>query len=154
MNSTDVLDLPEVGGNSRRSRPSAKELSSAIDAETYDRTNTVLAPEGEFEPVRDRFRMIALRLDGLLGARASRVVVVTSPSGGDGKTTNTLHVGAALARDLGRVSYLSEGQTRELLDLKAKWGFKDPRNEAEMKDCDIAIYCPDRASDRRAPPTA
>jgi L-fuculose-phosphate aldolase len=42
-----------------------------------------------------------------------------------------------LARDLGRVSYLSEGQTRELLDLKAKWGFKDPRNEAEMKDCDI-----------------
>ncbi|MBX9789514.1 MAG: class II aldolase/adducin family protein [Pirellulales bacterium] len=42
-----------------------------------------------------------------------------------------------LARDLGRVSYLSEGQTRELLDLKAKWGFKDSRNEAEMKDCDI-----------------
>jgi L-fuculose-phosphate aldolase len=42
-----------------------------------------------------------------------------------------------LARQLGHVAYLSEGQSRELLDLKDKWGYKDPRNTEEFKNCDI-----------------
>lgn len=42
-----------------------------------------------------------------------------------------------LAKQLGRVSYFSEDKERELLDLKDKWGFADPRNTAEYKDCDI-----------------
>ncbi|MBI1901143.1 MAG: class II aldolase/adducin family protein [Planctomycetia bacterium] len=42
-----------------------------------------------------------------------------------------------LARDLGRVNYFNEKETRELLELKAKWGWSDPRLMPEMKDCDI-----------------
>lgn len=42
-----------------------------------------------------------------------------------------------LARDLGKVTYLSEGKTRELLDLKTKWGFSDARLQQGMENCDI-----------------
>ncbi|WP_153557300.1 class II aldolase/adducin family protein [Roseimaritima sediminicola] len=42
-----------------------------------------------------------------------------------------------LARQLGNVSYLNEQKSRELLELKDKWGFADPRNTEEYKDCDI-----------------
>ncbi|ADB17952.1 class II aldolase/adducin family protein [Pirellula staleyi DSM 6068] len=42
-----------------------------------------------------------------------------------------------LAKDLGRVNYFSEKKERELLELKDKWGWKDPRNTPEYKDCDI-----------------
>ena len=40
-----------------------------------------------------------------------------------------------LARDLGKVDYLSEQKSRELLDLKKKLGFDDPRFHNE--DCDL-----------------
>jgi L-fuculose-phosphate aldolase len=42
-----------------------------------------------------------------------------------------------LARGLGRVNYFSEEKERELLDLKQKWGFADPRNTPEYRNCDI-----------------
>ncbi|WP_164103165.1 class II aldolase/adducin family protein [Candidatus Laterigemmans baculatus] len=42
-----------------------------------------------------------------------------------------------LARQLGHVQYLDEGKTRELLELKDKWGFADPRNTDEYKNCDV-----------------
>ncbi len=42
-----------------------------------------------------------------------------------------------MARDLGRVTYLSEQKSRELIDLKTKWGWKDPRTEPGMENCDI-----------------
>jgi L-fuculose-phosphate aldolase len=42
-----------------------------------------------------------------------------------------------LARDLGKVNYFNENETRDLLTLKQKWGFTDPRLEPEMKNCDI-----------------
>lgn len=42
-----------------------------------------------------------------------------------------------MARSLGGVNYLSGDKERELLDLKAKWGFTDPRNEKEMENCDL-----------------
>lgn len=42
-----------------------------------------------------------------------------------------------LARQLGNVEYLNPQKSRELLDLKDKWGFKDPRNTEAYKDCDI-----------------
>lgn len=51
-----------------------------------------------------------------------------------------------LARSLGNVSYLSEPQARELLELKAKWGFSDPRNDPAMKNCDICANDAFRAS--------
>jgi L-fuculose-phosphate aldolase len=41
-----------------------------------------------------------------------------------------------MARDLGKVNYFTAEETRQLLDLKKKWGFKDPRNEG-MQNCDI-----------------
>lgn len=42
-----------------------------------------------------------------------------------------------LARQLGHVSYLDHQKSQELLDLKAKWGFTDPRLTEEYKNCDI-----------------
>ena len=42
-----------------------------------------------------------------------------------------------LARDLGKVSYFNEQESRDLLTLKQKWGFTDPRLTPEMKNCDI-----------------
>jgi L-fuculose-phosphate aldolase len=41
-----------------------------------------------------------------------------------------------LAKDLGRVTYLTKQETRELLELKQKWGYSDPRLE-NMENCDI-----------------
>ncbi|MEY4567537.1 MAG: Methylthioribulose-phosphate dehydratase [Planctomycetota bacterium] len=42
-----------------------------------------------------------------------------------------------LAKQLGNISYFNEEKERELLALKAKWGFADPRNTQEYKNCDI-----------------
>lgn len=42
-----------------------------------------------------------------------------------------------LAKSLGRVNYLGDEKSRELLELKDKWGFTDPRLTDEYKDCDI-----------------
>jgi len=42
-----------------------------------------------------------------------------------------------LSKQLGHVSYFPENKERELLELKDKWGFKDPRNTAEYENCDI-----------------
>lgn len=42
-----------------------------------------------------------------------------------------------LSRQLGKVNYLDEKQSRELLELKDKWGFADPRLTNEFKNCDI-----------------
>jgi L-fuculose-phosphate aldolase len=42
-----------------------------------------------------------------------------------------------LSKQLGRVNFFDEGKERELLDLKAKWGWSDPRNTEEFKNCDI-----------------
>jgi L-fuculose-phosphate aldolase len=42
-----------------------------------------------------------------------------------------------LARDLGRVNYFEEPKQRELLELKQKWGWSDPRNTKEYENCDI-----------------
>jgi L-fuculose-phosphate aldolase len=42
-----------------------------------------------------------------------------------------------LAKNLGRVNYFTEEKERELLALKQKWGFADPRNTEAYQDCDI-----------------
>ncbi len=42
-----------------------------------------------------------------------------------------------LARDLGKINYFTEGKERELLELKQKWGWSDPRNTKEYENCDI-----------------
>jgi L-fuculose-phosphate aldolase len=42
-----------------------------------------------------------------------------------------------MARDLGKVNYFTEKQTRELLELKRQWGFTDPRLEGEMRASDL-----------------
>ena len=42
-----------------------------------------------------------------------------------------------LAKSLGNVHYLNRDQSKELLDLKGKWGFADPRNTDEFANCDI-----------------
>jgi Mrp family chromosome partitioning ATPase len=59
----------------------------------------------------ERYRLVATRLEALLDQRHTtdrgtrplgRVVIVTSPQRGDGKTTTALHLGTALSRGLGR----------------------------------------------------
>jgi len=42
-----------------------------------------------------------------------------------------------LAKQLGHVSYLDQQKSQELLDLKNKWGFTDPRLTEDYKNCDI-----------------
>jgi L-fuculose-phosphate aldolase len=42
-----------------------------------------------------------------------------------------------LARSLGPIQYFDQDKERELLGLKKEWGYKDPRNEPEYKNCDI-----------------
>jgi len=42
-----------------------------------------------------------------------------------------------MARSLGKVNYFPEAKERELLDLKQKWGYTDPRLNAGMENCDI-----------------
>jgi L-fuculose-phosphate aldolase len=42
-----------------------------------------------------------------------------------------------LARDLGKVTYLNEQKTRELLDFKTRLGFTDARLSSGMENCDI-----------------
>lgn len=42
-----------------------------------------------------------------------------------------------LSRQLGGVQYLDQQKSQELLDLKDKWGFTDPRLTEEFKNCDI-----------------
>jgi L-fuculose-phosphate aldolase len=49
-----------------------------------------------------------------------------------------------LARGLGNVNYFTEPEARELLELKKKWGFSDPRNE--LQNCDICANDIFRAS--------
>jgi L-fuculose-phosphate aldolase len=38
-----------------------------------------------------------------------------------------------LARQLGPIHYLSKEKTQELIDLKKKWGFTDPRSEPDFR---------------------
>src|SRR5688572_3732192 len=54
--------------------------------------------------VTERYRLIAARLDARLSPEPGRgrIVVVTSPERGDGKTTSTLELGRALVERLGR----------------------------------------------------
>ena len=42
-----------------------------------------------------------------------------------------------LAKTLGGVQYITHDKTQELLDLKQKWGFSDPRVTKEYENCDI-----------------
>jgi len=42
-----------------------------------------------------------------------------------------------LARQLGKVNYFSQGETRELLDLKSRLGFSDARLAPGMENCDL-----------------
>ncbi|MCA9189320.1 MAG: class II aldolase/adducin family protein [Pirellulaceae bacterium] len=42
-----------------------------------------------------------------------------------------------LAKQLGRINYLTEDKERELLDLKQKWGFDDARRTSDYENCDI-----------------
>ena len=42
-----------------------------------------------------------------------------------------------LSKQLGKVNIFTEDKERELLELKQKWGWSDPRNTEEYKNCDI-----------------
>ncbi|RIK82611.1 MAG: aldolase [Planctomycetota bacterium] len=42
-----------------------------------------------------------------------------------------------LAKQLGRVEYLSAEQTRELIDLKKRWGYPDPRQDPSYAGADL-----------------
>jgi Mrp family chromosome partitioning ATPase len=101
MNSTDVLDASAIEAPLTLPRPATN--PAIEDAETYEEVAT--APSRLSTPSRDRYRLVALRLEAVTGfgrGGAGRVLVVTSPARGDGKTTTTMNLGATLASELGR----------------------------------------------------
>jgi Mrp family chromosome partitioning ATPase len=105
MNSTDVLDASAIEAPLSLPRPRSEGVpSEAIeDAETYGELAT--APSRLSTPCRDRYRLVALRLEAVTGfgrGGQGRVLVVTSPARGDGKTITTMNLGATLASELGR----------------------------------------------------
>ena len=55
-----------------------------------------------------------------------------------------------LAKSLGTINFFSEPEERELLQLKQRLGFPDPRNTDEYKDCDICANDIFRSSWREA----
>lgn len=81
----------------------------------------------------ERYRLLALALEARLPLgdetaaekARSRVVVVTSPTPGDGKTTTAIHLAAALARELGRNVVLVDGDLRRPR-LASVLGFSPP----------------------------
>jgi L-fuculose-phosphate aldolase len=42
-----------------------------------------------------------------------------------------------LAKQLGPINFFTEEKERELLSLKQKWGYADPRNTEQFQNCDI-----------------
>lgn len=42
-----------------------------------------------------------------------------------------------LAKQVGNVEFLSKSESQDLLDLKQKWGFEDPRLRKDFENCDI-----------------
>ena len=42
-----------------------------------------------------------------------------------------------LAKQVGNVEFLTKEKSQELLDLKQKWGFEDPRLRKDFENCDI-----------------
>jgi Mrp family chromosome partitioning ATPase len=85
--------------------PDPTDEAGIEDAEIYEGNAATAATLHEPRALpTERYRMIALRLLDKLGDGRSdgRVVIVSSPSRGDGKTTTAIHLAATLARDLGR----------------------------------------------------
>jgi Mrp family chromosome partitioning ATPase len=90
----------------------------------------------------ERYRLIAARLEAVLdrhtaevpgGRPLGRVVIVTSPQRGDGKTTTALHVGTALSRSLGRrVAIVDADLTRP--GLAPMLGLGSARGIADVLD--------------------
>ena len=55
-----------------------------------------------------------------------------------------------LSKGLGRVNYFTEPEAQGLLDLKGKWGFKNPRAEIEETATSAPTTCSARVGGRRA----
>jgi Mrp family chromosome partitioning ATPase len=89
-------------------------------------TDAISLPEVTAPPLpsrdSDRFRLLAARLERVLSGRG-RIVIVTSPTSGDGKTTTATHLAQALAAFGGRVLLLDERSelTRNLSTLRARY---------------------------------
>jgi Mrp family chromosome partitioning ATPase len=124
MNSSEVLSIHD--------HIPERTVSDPIeDAETYE--NVATAPSSLATPARDRYRLIALRLEAVTGfgrGGKGRVLVVTSPARGDGKTTTTMHLGATLASELDRRVIVIDGDLRRprlarAMGLEARRGLGD-----------------------------
>jgi Mrp family chromosome partitioning ATPase len=107
-------------------------------------TDAVTLPEVTAPPLAsrdgDRFRMIAVRLERILSGRG-RIVIVTSPTPGDGKTTTATHLAQALASFGGRVLLLDERSelTRNLAALRARYDWVLVDTPALSRSVDAAI---------------
>lgn len=94
MRSTDVVEV-DAGLAPPAAPPPLEEAEVAGPA-----TAPLVAAARPGALAAERYRLLALRIEAALGARATRAIVITSPASGDGKTTTALNLGAALAGDL------------------------------------------------------
>ncbi len=111
-------------------------------------TDAVTLPEVAAPPLPardlDRFRLIAARLERVLPGRG-RIVIVTSPAAGDGKTTIATHLAQALAGFGGRVLLLDERSelARNLASLRARYDWVLVDTPALGASADAAILARD-----------
>lgn len=118
----------------------SSDFEAIEDAEIYAQPALLVVPGMAIpEKAREHFRLVAMHLERLLASHASRVVVIASPTRGDGKTTTAIHLGAVLAHDMERRVLLVDGDLRrprlaQALGLVARRGLCDVLRGAARAD--------------------
>lgn len=138
MRSSDVVEPEAVAVSAAEREPDPGPIE---DAELQGPPAAPIASlAGPGARARERYRLIARRIDRLLGPRQRRLVVVTSPSPGDGKTTTALNLAITVAREARRRVVLVDAdlwrpRLAHALGLTARRGLGEVlRGEAAIED--------------------
>ena len=99
-----------------------------IDAATKDRNRLVAAINGH--PLQDVYRMLRTRVLQDMRANNWKVIAVTSPAVGSGKTLTAINLAISIARDLSHTAILIDGDLRhpsvhKYFDHTPKYGLND-----------------------------
>jgi len=99
-----------------------------ISADTKDRNRLVAAIHGH--PLQDVYRMLRTRILQDMRANNWKVIAVTSPAVGTGKTLTAINLAISIARDLSHTAILIDGDLRhpsvhKYFDYNPKYGLND-----------------------------